>query len=478
METKTNDQLSNYVFGKVAPQAIDLEEAVLGAILLDRDAIFVVRGILTEPENFYAHGHQLIYEAILKLDDKMRPIDMLTVMEQLKKSGKLEAAGEAAYLAALTNKVASAANVEYHAYIVKQKAVLRGAIKAGSAVIEAAYDSSQDELDILDTIEKEFFSLIRATGGANSLKVGQVIDQISKHQLEMMKADREVVGIRSGFDDLDKVTNGFQKGKIYVLAGRPGMGKSSLITSMVHKMRQYDDPTIALFTLEMSAMEQTNRLISIESNLSYDKVINPKLRSENENAAYEAARQHVSDYNLIVNDQAGLSVEALRTEVRQLVAKYNVEIVFIDYLQLMSSSARFSNREERVSHISQQIAVLSKECDIPIVELSQLSRSVEQRGGSKRPQLSDLRESGAIEQDASFVGFLYRPYYYGIKEDEFGNSTVNLCELIVAKNRNGKLIDLSLKFDFQTSSFQNWEGNEDFSKFVMQNGESDDEMPF
>jgi replicative DNA helicase len=475
----TNDQLSNYVFGKVQPQNLKLEEVVIGAMLIDKDAVTVCRGVLTDSSDFYAKAHQVIYEAILALDDKMRPVDLLTVTEQLRAAGRLDDVGGAAYLVDLTNKVASAANVEYHAFILKQKAILRAAIRAGSAVIQAAHDTSLDDLEILDIIEREFFSLIRSTGGANSLEVARVVDEISKHQLEMIKSNRQVSGIRSGFADLDKITNGFQPGKVYVLAGRPGMGKSSLITSMVHRMRKYDDPVVALFTLEMSAIEQTNRLISIESGLSYDKVINPNLRSQGENDAYEAARERVSDYNLIINDQAGISVESLRTEVRQLVAKYNVEIVFIDYLQLMTSSGKYSSREERVTEISKMLAVLSKECEVPVVELSQLSRSVEQRGGDKRPQLSDLRESGSIEQDASFVGFLYRPYYYGIKEDEFGNSTMNLCELIVAKNRNGKLVDLSLAFDFQTSSFSDWQGNEDFSKFVIENSESDDgSMPF
>lgn len=473
------EDFSNVLYGKVPPQALPAEEAVLGAIMLDKNALYQIRNIITSKDDFYSEQHQHVYEAILSLDDRQKPIDMLTVMEELKKIGTLEQAGGPAHLASLTNKVASAANIEFHAMIVKQKAIRRQAIKAGSKIVSMGFDDSNDDLEIINLMEQEFMILTQDIGMGDTSTASGIAKEIVKNQLAFLKSDSNIAGIPTGFTDFDELTGGLIKGELYIIAARPGMGKSSWATTAIYNISKLGIP-VGLFTLEMSKEQQVHRLLSIESAVPNKKVINPKLRDAADNYAFDEAVKKISELPVFINDRGGVALEMLRTEARRMVLKNKVQVIFIDYLQLMSTLGYNHNREAEVSTISRGLKALAKELNIPIVALSQLSRDVEKRGGAKRPVLSDLRESGSLEQDAYLVAFLYRPFYYGIKEDEFGNSTEKLCELIVSKHRNGELRDIYLRFSFRTSSFQDWQENDNFSKFVIEStgGSADEDLPF
>ena len=451
--TNAKQLAQQFDLGKLPPQAIDLEEAVLGALMLEKEAVNEVIDILSK-DSFYKDAHQKIYNAVLTLFAESKPIDILTVTEQLKKEGELEAVGGPFFISQLTNRVASAANIEFHARIIAQKYIQRELIRISSETIKAAYDESTDVFDLLDSAESNLFKVAEGNIRKSTDTMTDLISQAIKHVEEMGKKDGGVSGVPTGFGDLDTLTGGFQPSDMVVLAARPGMGKTAFVLSMARNTAVEFKKPIAVFSLEMSSLQLVNRLIASETELSAEKLKKGNLES------YEWEQLHakigrLAEAPIFIDDTPALSVFELRAKCRRLKAQHDIQMVVIDYLQLMTASSEKGNREQEISTISRSIKTIAKELSIPIIALSQLSRAVETRGGSKRPMLSDLRESGAIEQDADMVMFIYRPEYYGITEDEDGESVEGIGDIIVAKHRNGALDDIRLKFIPHLAKFDN-----------------------
>ncbi|MEO0338809.1 MAG: replicative DNA helicase [Bacteroidota bacterium] len=450
---KRNEELSNYVFGKVPPQAIPLEEAVLGALMLDKNALSIILDIL-QSDSFYVEGHKLIYKAILRLFERSHPVDMLTVTEELRKGGDLDSAGGPAYIVELTSKVASAANIEYHARIISQKYIQRELITVSNKIIRDAFEDTADVFELLDSAEQGLFNIAEQNMNRSYEAMGSLASKALK-QLEELK-DREdgLTGVPTGFTDLDRLTSGWQPSDLIILAARPGMGKTSFVLSLARNAAKDFKKAIAIFSLEMSALQLAQRIISMEAEVSSHKLRNGQLE-DYEWQQLQVAIERISEAPIYIDDTPGINVFELRAKCRRLKMQHDIQMVVIDYLQLMSGGGENSkgNREQEVSAISRALKMLAKELSVPVIALSQLSRAVEVRGGSKRPQLSDLRESGSIEQDADMVAFIYRPEYYQILEDEEGQSLKNVAEIIFAKNRHGAQDTIKLRFTPEFARF-------------------------
>lgn len=464
--------LSNMVFGKVQPQALPLEEAVLGALMLDKDALPTVLDIL-RPESFYKDAHQLIYEAILRLFQRSQPVDLLTVAEELRKNKDLETAGGPQYLAELTTRVASAANIEYHARIIAQKFIQRELIRVSTQIIRDSYEDSTDVFTLLDDAEKNLFTITQQNLSRSVENLGTLAVKASKQIEELRGKEDGLTGIPSGFHDLDRLTSGWQPSDLVIIAARPGMGKTSFVLSLARNAaRDYKRP-IAIFSLEMSNLQLVQRLISMEAEVESGKLRNGQL-DDSEWQQIQQSIELLSEVPIFIDDTPGINIFELRAKCRRLKMQHQIELVIIDYLQLMSggSDNQRGNREQEVSAISRALKALAKELSVPVIALSQLSRAVEVRGGSKRPQLSDLRESGSIEQDADIVSFIYRPEYYGITEDQEGQSLKGVAEIIVAKHRNGALKDVRLRFTDQFARFSDLDDTS-FGDFSFDTASSD-----
>ncbi len=436
----------NDTLGKLPPQAIDLEEAVLGALMLEKDALSTVIDILT-PESFYQDNHQEIYKAIVVLFNNSEPVDMRTVVSQLRKNGALEAVGGSYYIAELTSKVSSAANIEYHARIVTEMAIKRELIRVASEIHHEAYEDTTDVFQLLDKTESSLFEISEANIRKNYDNMTSLMAQ-AIHELEERKNHKDgLTGVPSGFTALDRVTSGWQKSDLVIIAARPGMGKTAFVVSALRNAAVDFSQPVAIFSLEMSSVQLVNRLISAEAQLESEKIKKGNL-ADHEWQQLIHKTNKLSNAPIFIDDTPALSILELRAKCRRLKAQHNVQLIVIDYLQLMSgdSSKGGGNREQEIASISRALKGIAKELEVPVIALSQLSRAVETRGGDKRPQLSDLRESGSIEQDADMVMFLYRPEYYGITEDENGMPTSGVGEVIIAKHRNGSLENVQLKF--------------------------------
>ncbi|RRQ47460.1 replicative DNA helicase [Maribacter algicola] len=464
--------------GKIPPQAIDLEEVVLGAMMIDKKGVDEVIDIL-HPDVFYKDAHRFIYEAIFILFEESQPVDLLTVSSQLKKAGKLEAVGGDFYLIKLTQKVASSAHIEFHARIILQKYIQRSLIKISNEIIEDAYDESTDVFDLLDNAEAKLYDVTQGNLKRSAETAQNLVIQAKKKIEEI--ANREgLSGIPSGFDKLDKLTSGWQPSDLIIVAARPGMGKTALTLSMARNMAVNSNTPVAFFSLEMSSVQLITRLISSETGLSSEKLRTGKLE-KHEWEQLNVKVKTLEKAPLFIDDTPSLSIFDLRAKARRLASQHGIKMIMIDYLQLMTAggSQKGGNREQEISTISRNLKALAKELNVPVIALSQLSRAVETRGGSKRPILSDLRESGAIEQDADIVSFIYRPEYYKIEEwdDEERTPTQGQAEFIVAKHRNGGLDNIRLKFIGSQGKFDNLD---DFdSPFEFQSKMNDnEENPF
>ncbi len=460
--TKKDGDLSNFVFGKVQPQALPLEEAVLGAIMLDKDAVTSVLDILSA-ESFYSTAHQLIYKAMLILFEKSHPIDILTVTDQLTKSGDLETVGGAYAIVELTNRVTSSANVEYHARIVAQKYIQRSLIKSSTKIIQEAYEDTTDVFDLLDKAEQELFAITQQNLSRSFESMAMLASKALKNLEELSQREEGLTGIPTGFVALDRVTSGFQPSDLIIVAGRPGMGKTSFILSLARNTAVDFNKGIAIFSLEMSNLQLVQRLISLEAEIEGSKLRSGQLE-DYEWQQLQSAVEKLSEAPIYIDDTPGINIFELRAKCRRLKKQYDIDLVVIDYLQLMTGASennRSGNREQEISNISRSLKGLAKELNVPVIALAQLSRAVETRGGTKRPQLSDLRESGAIEQDADIVSFVYRPEYYKMFEDEQGNSLKGVAEIIIAKHRNGSLEDVRLKFTSHFAKFSDIDDNFD-----------------
>jgi replicative DNA helicase len=450
------DGLSNYVFGKVQPQATPLEEAVLGALMLDRDALPMVMDTL-RPESFYLEAHQHIYRAIIRLFERSNPVDLLTVTEELRKGGDLDKIGGPYYLVELSNRVASAANIEYHARIIAQKHIQRELISVSTKTIRNAYEDTSDVFDLLDEAEKGLFAITQNNLSRSYESMGTLSARVLKQIEALSQKSDGLTGVPSGFTDLDRLTSGWQPSDLIILAARPGMGKTSMVLATALNAARDFGKGVALFSLEMASTQLVQRLISMESEISANKFRNGKL----EDYEWEVLAKTVERLNsvpIFIDDTPGINIFELRAKCRRLKQQHDIQMVIIDYLQLMTGggeSNKNGNREQEIGSISRALKSLAKELNVPVIALSQLSRAVEVRGGSKRPQLSDLRESGSIEQDADIVSFIYRPEYYQILEDENGQSLKGIAEFIVAKHRNGALDTIKLKFTDTFAKFSN-----------------------
>ena len=434
--------------GRLAPRDTEVEEAVLGALMLEKDAYTTVCDLL-KPESFYNPANQLIYAAIQQLGASQQPIDMLTVSERVRANGDLEKVGGPVYISGLTAKVASGAHVEFHARIVAQKYLARELINFSSAIENKAYDPSNDVDDLLQEAEGKLFEISQR----NVKKDVTQIDPVIKQAIEQIEAaaNREsgLSGLETQFHELDKLTSGWQNSDLIIIAARPAMGKTAFVLSMAKNMAVNVNTPVAIFSLEMSNLQLVNRLISNVCELEGEKIKSGRLTDSDWDKLMSGVKNLYSA-PLYIDDTPSLSIFELRTKARRLVREHQVKIIIIDYLQLMNASGmHFGSREQEVSMISRSLKQLAKELNIPIIALSQLNRSVESRGTdgqSKRPQLSDLRESGAIEQDADIVAFIHRPEYYGINQDENGMPTAGMAEIILAKHRNGAVCDVNLRF--------------------------------
>ncbi|WP_184891120.1 replicative DNA helicase [Candidatus Cardinium hertigii] len=431
---------------KYPPHALDLEEGVLGALMLEKEALVSVIDLL-KPESFYKESHQEIYRAILFLFNDSEPIDMLTVVNQLRKDGKLAAVGGSYYVSYLTTRISSSANIEFHARAIIEYEIRRKLLSVSSTIQKHAYDPTMDVFNVLDRTEQALFEISDGNVRKGYLDMRSLLVEAFDNLSNRRTRVDGLTGIPSGFIVLDRITSGWQKFDLIIIAARPGMGKTAFVLSALRNAAiDYKTP-VAIFSLEMGALQLVNRLISAEAELASEKIKQGKLMDhEWEQLLHKTAE--LSNAPIYVDDTPALSIFELRTKCRRLKAKHNIQLVVIDYLQLMSGDPTKggSNREQEIASISRALKSIAKELDIAVIALSQLSRAVETRGGSKRPQLSDLRESGSIEQDADLVLFLYRPEYYGLTEDESGNSTQGLVEVIVAKHRNGALDNVHLQF--------------------------------
>ncbi|MCM4173676.1 replicative DNA helicase [Arenibacter sp. TNZ] len=464
--------------GKIPPQATDLEEVVLGAMMIDKKGVDEVIDIL-HPEVFYKDAHRYIYEAIFKLFENSEPVDLLTVSSQLKKDGRLENAGGDFYLIKLTQKVASSAHIEFHARIILQKFIQRSLIKISNEIIEEAYEDSTDVFDLLDTAESKLYDVTQGNLKRSAETAQNLVIQ-AKKRIEEIAGKEGLSGIPSGFDKLDKLTSGWQPSDLIIVAARPGMGKTALTLSMARNIAVNSNIGVAFFSLEMSSVQLITRLISSETGLSSEKLRTGRLE-KHEWEQLNVKVKALETAPLFIDDTPSLSIFDLRAKARRLASQHNIKMIVIDYLQLMTAggSQKGGNREQEISTISRNLKALAKELNVPVIALSQLSRAVETRGGSKRPILSDLRESGAIEQDADIVSFIYRPEYYKIDEwdDEERSPTAGQAEFIVAKHRNGGLENIRLKFVGHLGKFDNLD---DFdSPFEFQSKmNAEDENPF
>ncbi len=472
LEDKGKGKVKHFVNGKIPPQALDMEEAVLGALLLEKDALHRIIDIL-KPEMFYKDGNATIFSTIQSLFQKSQPIDLLTVKDALRKVGELQAIGGAYYLTELTERVASAANIEHHARVIAEKFILRQLIQTSDLVIREAYDDTTDVFELLDKAEQQLFEISENNLRRNYLGMSELVMKTLERLEDIRKKDTSVTGIPSGFADLDKMTAGWQKTDLVIIAARPAMGKTALTLTLARNAALRFHEAVAFFSLEMAGIQLTQRLICSEAELDAQKVRTGRLED------YEWKQLitrigSLSNAQVFIDDTPALSIWDLRAKCRRLKAEKNISLVIIDYLQLMSGHvSKGGNREQEIAGISRSLKEIAKELDVCVIALSQLSRAVESRGGDKRPVLSDLRESGSIEQDADMVMFLYRPEYYGFETDDDGNSTTGMAELIIAKQRNGPTGTVKLQFIGQYGKFSDWNfsGNSEFGQsFGSQGG--------
>lgn len=462
--------------GKLPPQAVDLEEAVLGALMLEKNALSEVIDILT-PDSFYKEAHQKIFEAISNLFQKTSPIDLLTVTAELRQMGVLELVGGAYYITQLTDRVVSAANIEYHARIISQKYIQRELIRVSTEIINNAYEETTDIFDLLDHAEKSLFDIAQNNLRRDSRKMDDIMRE-AINSLELLK-DREegLTGIPSGLTSLDRMTSGWQPSDLVIIAARPAMGKTAFVLSVARNAAVDHEKPVAVFSLEMSSIQLVNRLISGETEIEQEKLRKGDL-ADHEWQQLHSRIDRLTEAPIIIDDTPALSVFEFRAKCRRLKAQYDIQMVVVDYLQLMQGKAdgKSGNREQEIGSISRALKSVAKELNIPVLALSQLSRAVESRpGNSKRPMLSDLRESGSIEQDADMVLFLYRPEYYGLTEDEEGRSTAGVGEVIIAKHRNGETGIVPLRFVGKYVKFVDLE--EDFDGFGNDGGFGDAIQP-
>ncbi len=445
---RAKPDVANMVYGKVPPQSPELEEVVLGAIMLEKDKLAEVLEIIQDPDCFYMDANKRIYGAIRRVFDKGLPVDLLTVTEELRKSSELEMVGGAYYLTKLTVTVVTSAHVEAHARLVMEKYIMRELIRISGMVVQDAYEDSTDVFDLLDRAESNLYEITDKHLRKNFKSLREVLVQTVQEIEEAKNNKLDVTGVPTGFVALDRLTAGWQKNALIIVAARPAVGKTAfcLNLAMNAAMAQPTPKPVAFFSLEMGAGELVKRMLSAVTEVSMDAITKGRMQ-EHEFVQMTQRMTKLATTPIFLDDQAALNIFELRAKARRLKQKHDISLIIIDYLQLMQADInKGGNREQEISKISRDLKSLAKELEIPIIALSQLNRGVESRKESKVPQLSDLRESGAIEQDADMVMFLYRPEYYGINNDEMGQSIEGETHIHVAKNRSGQTDTIKLRF--------------------------------
>ncbi len=461
---KTSVDVSTMMYGKVPPQAKELEEAVLGAIMLEKTAFDTVIEIL-KPECFYVDAHQRIYNAFKALADKSMPIDLLTVVEELKFREELDMVGGPYYITKLTNSVVSSANIETHARIVLQKFIQRELIRISGEIIGDAYEDSTDVFDLMDEAEEKIFQITNNFLKTDYREMSSALAEAINRIDELRTRKEDISGIPSGFPSMDRVTFGWQKTDLIILAARPAVGKTAFALNLARTaaLNNIRPTPVALFSLEMSAGQLVQRILSAESEIPLEKISRGKMEDYEYQQLHTKGIKRLEQAPIFIDDTAALNIFEFRAKARRLVNKHKVGLIIIDYLQLMSgSNDKGGNREQEISTISRNLKALAKELNVPIIALSQLSRAVETRKESKMPQLSDLRESGAIEQDADMVMFIYRPEYYEQMSNEMGESTRGETHIRIAKHRNGSLETIKLRALLHIQKFEEWESDDRF----------------
>lgn len=460
---KGSIDLSTMVYGKVPPQAKDLEEAVLGAIMLEKSAFDTVIEIL-KPECFYVEAHQRIYRAMQSLQQKNQPIDILTVVEELKSKTELEMVGGPYYVTRLTNAVVSSANIEAHSRIILQKFIQRELIRISGEIISDSYEDSTDVFDLLDEAESKLFEITNNHLRKNFDSIDSVLVKTVQRIEDMRHRNEDITGVPTGFASLDRVTYGWQNSDLIILAARPAVGKTAFALNLARNAALSAKAVpVAVFSLEMSAAQLVQRILSAESEIWLEKIARGKMEDHEMKQLYAKGIQKLAQAPIFIDDTAALNIFELRAKCRRLKNKHNIGLIIIDYLQLMSGAGggKNTNREQEISQISRNLKQLAKELMVPIIALSQLSRAVETRKeGNKMPQLSDLRESGAIEQDADMVMFIYRPEYYDITANEMGESNKGETHIRIAKHRNGSLETIKLRALLHIQKFTEMEGDD------------------
>ena len=475
--------------GKLQPQAIELEEAVLGALMIDNESLSDTIDSL-QPEYFYKPDNQKIFEAIINLFNNSKPVDILTVSEELKTMDALDSVGGMIYISQLTNNISSSSNTEFHARIIAEKFIKRSLISISNNIIGDAFNDTIDIFDLLNTAEEKLFNVTEGTLRKSYDKMSILIKGALDNIEVLRQKEDGLSGVPSGFTKLDRVTSGWQNSDLVIVAARPGMGKTAFALSMARNIAINHEKAIGFFSLEMSSEQLVSRLIASEAELSASKLRRGDLKDYEMVQLHEKIKQ-LSDAQIYIDDTPALTVFELRAKARRLVKNHNVEIIIIDYLQLMSAGGNAGNREQEISTISRSLKGIAKELKIPVIALSQVNRGVESRTGtgSKRPMLSDLRESGAIEQDADIVTFIYRPEYYKIYEWDNGDDSRSQAEIIIAKHRNGALENVRLKFTAEFAKFSDIDYFDNFSSNLedesmistvssSMNNENDDKTPF
>jgi replicative DNA helicase len=447
MEDNTNRGL-----GKLPPQAPDMEEAVLGAIMLEKEGLLKVIDILSGA-SFYKNSHSLIYQSILDLFKNNDPINILSVTSKLRKNGALDQVGGAYMITDLTNKVTSSANIEFHARIIQQKFLAREMIRISTEAIINAYSDITDIFELINQTQTQTFNLVSNIQGKDIKPIKKLVaERIEDYK---KKTNGSLSGLSSGFGNIDAITGGWQKTDLIIIAARPAMGKTALALQIAKNAAIMENTPVVIFSLEMSEKQLTDRLIASETGIFQEKLVRRQL-SEYDFTKLDIGTVNLSNSKMFIDDTSGLFINSIRSKAIRLKQLHNIGLIVVDYLQLMDGvKDKGDNREQVISKISRSLKGLAKDLDIPVIALSQLSRAVESRpGNNKRPMLSDLRESGSIEQDADMVLFMYRPEYYGIEFDEANNSTAGLTEVIFAKNRQGACDTATLNFDGALMKFE------------------------
>jgi replicative DNA helicase len=440
---------------KIPPQSIEVEQAVLGAMLLDKEAIGKALEIIDQ-DSFYRDDHQKIFSVVVNLYDKNQPVDIITVSDELTKRKELDNIGGRIYLLELTEKIATTANIEYHCNIVLEKSTLRKLIDTSTRIVSQCYDAALDVDDLLDRAEQGIFNISEKRIKEGFIPIGELLPHTFEAIEEYQKKGGMVTGLSTGFIEVDTLTGGLQNSDLIVVASRPSMGKTAFCLSIAEHVAIEEETPVGIFSLEMAKSQLAQRMLCSRARFSTYKMRTGRI-SDHEYSNLAVAVGPLAEAKIFIDDTPNIGILQMRAKARRLKAQHDVGVIIVDYLQLMQGPKNTESRQQEISMISRSLKGLAKELNIPVIAVSQLSRKVEDRGGDRRPLLADLRESGAIEQDADVVIFVYRPEFYGIEKFKDGAPSEGVAEIILSKHRNGPTGDLRLTFIKDYARFENME---------------------